>query len=94
MFTLICINMILCIYMAGLLGYYSYRNRPELYYWRTALSRIVVFTRSTTSKWIFYSVYAQDFVALVIGMVGWPLSKEAIDCDEGYEMFYFMTLAY
>ena len=94
MLSLVCLNTIFCGIMSAMLGYFGQRNRPELYVWRITLGRICMLTRTTTSKWIFYLVYIQDCIALFIGMVGWPLSKEAIDCDEGYEMFYIMTLIY
>ena len=94
MLVLIIINAILCVIMSVFFTYYKFKRTSELYAWRIALGRIYVITRSTTSKWIFYNVYAQDLISVVVGMVGWPLSKEAIDCDPGYEMFYLMTLIY
>ena len=94
MLGLICINNLISFYMAGSLVYLNYRRRPDIFVWHVGFGRFCVLTRSTTSQHVYYSVYAQDFISLVIGLFGWPLMKDALDCDEGYEMFYLLTLCY
>ena len=94
MLGLIIINNLFSFYMVGMLAYLNYRRRPDIFIWHVGIGRFCILTRSTTSQKVFFSVYAQDFVSLVIGMFGWPLMKDAVDCDEGYEMFYLMTLCY
>ena len=94
MFVLICLNNLFSFYMVGKLVYMHYRRRQDIIIWHAGFGRFCVLTRSTTADSIFWSVYAQDFISIVIGMFGWPLFSDAVACDEGYEMFYLMTLAY
>ena len=91
---LVVVNGILCLTMTGLLAYYRARMPDEYYIWRVALGRLQVMTRTTSSRWLFYCVYAQDAVSALIIVVGWPLAKAARQCDAGYQMFYVITLIY
>ena len=91
---LIVANAILCLIMAGIMFYYKLRMPDEYSIWRIALGRVQMMTRTTSSKWLFCCVYAQDLVSALIILIGWPLVKAAWECDEGYEMFYIITLLY
>ena len=94
MLGLIIINNFFSFYMIGTLGYLTYRRRPDIHIWRVGFGPFCIITKATTSRKIYFSAYAQDFVSLIIGMIGWPQTKDAYNCDYGFEMFYVMTLAY
>ena len=74
MLTLTIINTILCLGMTAMLYFYQVRRRPDLYIWKVALGRFYLITRTTSNKWIFYCVYAQDIVSILICLFGWPFS--------------------
>ena len=94
MLGLIIFNNVFSLYMIGTLGYLNYRRRPDIYIWRVGFGPFCIITRSTKSKKVYFSAYAQDFVSIIIGMIGWPQTKDADDCNYAFEMFYLMTLCY
>lgn len=95
MLVFFCLNIVFSLFMSITLAIFKCRAQPQLYDWHIALGRINVNTRSTNSKWIFYSIYAQDFITILVIIVGWTLFNDADSCNlMGFKVFYITTMIF
>ena len=94
MFIFLLFNFAMGAFMVIQMGFTKYRVSPQLHYWSIGLGPIEISTRTTDAKQLYYSMYAQDILAGLIILVGWPISGDLDTCDIGFKGFYILTLLF
>ena len=94
MFLFLLINFAPGAYMVLEMGFFGYRESPKMHYWSIGLGPIEISSRTTDSKKIYYSMYAQDILTGFTTFIGWFVGIDADTCDEGFQGFYVLTLLF
>ena len=94
MFLLLLINLGIGAYMVVLMGFFRFRESPQMHYWSIGLGPVEISTRTTDAKQIYYAMYAQDIIAGLIILVGWPIAGDADTCEQGFKGFYVLLLLF